>query len=111
MEIVDGRVQVKGFPDRSIELGEIAGKGMTFGGKYEPVHGNGRQAVTDRAPSFCAQIAEVEVDEETGEINLVNLAVVQEVGRAINPLAVEGQMQGGAVQGVGWALYRRDALR
>ena len=105
LEIVDGRVQVRGFPDRSIELGEIAGKSMTFGGKYEPVHGNGRQAVTDRAPSFCAQIAEVEVDEETGDVNLLNLAVVQDVGRAINPLAVEGQMQGGAVQGVGWALY------
>ena len=105
LEIVDGRVQVKGFPDRSIGLGELAGQTMTFGGKYEPVHGNGRQAVTDRAPSFSAQVAEVEVDEETGEVNLVNLAVVQDVGRAINPLAVEGQMQGGAVQGVGWALY------
>ncbi len=104
LEIVDGRVQVRGFPDRSISLGEIAGKGMTFGGRYAPVHGNGRQAITDRAPSFCAQIAEVEVDEETGDVNLVNLAVVQDVGRAINPLAVEGQMQGGAVQGVGWAL-------
>lgn len=104
LEIVDGRVQVRGFPDRSISLGEVAGKGMTFGGRYAPVHGNGRQAITDRAPSFCAQIAEVEVDEETGDVNLVNLAVVQDVGRAINPLAVEGQMQGGAVQGVGWAL-------
>lgn len=105
LEIVDGRVQVRGFPDRSISLGEIAGKAMTFGGRYEPVHGSGSQAVTDRAPSFCAQIAEVKVDEETGDVNLLNLAVVQEVGRAINPLAVEGQMQGGAVQGVGWALY------
>ena len=43
--------------------------------------------------------------KRTGEVNLVNLAVVQDVGKAINPLAVEGQMQGGAVQGVGWALY------
>lgn len=105
LEIVDGRVQVKGFPDRAMPLGEIAGKSMTFGGKYGPVHGSGRQAVTDRAPSFSAQIAEVEVDEETGEVKVVNLAVVQEVGRAINPLAVEGQMQGGATQGIGWALY------
>ncbi len=105
LEIVDGRVQVKGFPDRSIDLGALAGKTMTFGGVYEPVYGNGRQAVTDRAPSFSAQIAEVEVDEETGEVNLLNLAVVQDAGRAINPLAVEGQMQGGAIQGVGWALY------
>ena len=105
LEIVDGQVQVRGFPDRSVPLGDLAGKAMTFGGQYDPIHGSGSQSVTDRAPSFCAQIAEVEVDEETGEINLLNLAVVQEVGRAINPLTVEGQMQGGAVQGVGWALY------
>ena len=105
LEIVDGRVQVRGFPDRSVPLGDLAGKAMTFGGQYDPIHGSGSQAVTDRAPSFCAQIAEVEVDEETGEVNLLNLAVVQEVGRAINPLTVEGQMQGGAVQGVGWALF------
>ena len=105
LEIIDGRVQVRGFPDRSLPLGELAGKAMTFGGRYDPVHGSGSQAITDRAPSFCAQIAEVDVDEETGEVNLLNLAVVQEVGRAINPLTVEGQMQGGAVQGVGWALY------
>ncbi len=105
LEIVDGRVQVRGFPDRSVALGELAGKAMTFGGRYDPIHGSGSQAVTDRAPSFCAQIAEVQVDEETGEVDLLNLAVVQEVGRAINPLTVEGQMQGGAVQGVGWALY------
>ena len=105
LEIIDGKVQVKGFPDRSLSLGEIAGKSMNFDGKYEPVHSSGRQAVTDRAPSFSAQIAEVEVDEETGEVNVVNLAVVQEVGRAINPMAVEGQMQGGATQGIGWALY------
>ena len=105
LEIVDGRVQVKGFPERSLRLGELAGKAMTFGGRHEPVHGSGRQAVTDRAPSFSAQVAEVEVDEETGEIRVINLAVVQEVGRAINPLAVEGQMQGGATQGIGWALY------
>ncbi len=105
LEIVDGRVQVRGFPDRSVALGDLAGKAMTFGGKYDPIHGSGSQSVTDRAPSFCAQIAEVAVDEETGEVDLLNLAVVQEVGRAINPLTVEGQMQGGAVQGVGWALY------
>lgn len=105
LEIVDGNVRVKGFPDKSITLGEIASKAMTFGGKYEPVHGNGRQAITDRAPSFSAQIAEVDVDEETGEVKVLNVAVVQEVGRAINPMAVEGQIHGGVTQGIGWALY------
>lgn len=107
LEIVDGKVQVKGFPDRSIPLGDLASKAMTFAGKYMPVHATGRQAVTDRAPAFSAQIAEVEVDRETGEVKVVNLAIVQEVGRAINPLAVQGQMHGGATQGIGWALYEQ----
>ena len=105
LEIVEGKVRVKGFPDKSLTLGEIAGKAMRFGGKYAPVHGTGSAAVTDRAPSFCVQIAEVEVDQDTGEIHVINLAAIQEVGRAINPMAVEGQIHGGATQGIGWAVY------
>jgi CO/xanthine dehydrogenase Mo-binding subunit len=49
----------------------------------------------------------VEVDRETGEVKVVNLVVVQDVGRAINPEGIKGQMMGGAVQGLGWALYER----
>lgn len=107
LEIVDGHVQVKGVPDSKITLGEIASKGMSFGGKYPPVHANGRQAITVQSPAFSAQIAEVEVDMETGAVQVLNLVVFQDVGRAINPLIVEGQMHGGAVQGVGWALYKQ----
>jgi CO/xanthine dehydrogenase Mo-binding subunit len=107
LEIVDGKVRVKGVPEKTIELGEIASKTMTFGGKYAPIHAHGRQAITDASPGFSAQIAEVEVDEETGEVRVINLVVVQDVGKAINPLIVEGQMQGGAVQGIGWALYEQ----
>jgi CO/xanthine dehydrogenase Mo-binding subunit len=105
LEIVDGSVRVRGVPQQMISLGEIASKGMTFGGKYPPVHANGRQAITVQSPGFCAQIAEVEVDLETGGVRVLNLAVIQDVGRAINPMAVEGQMHGGAVQGIGWALF------
>jgi CO/xanthine dehydrogenase Mo-binding subunit len=107
LEIVDGKVRVKGVPEKTIELGEIASKTMTFGGKYAPIHAHGRQAITDASPGFSAQIAEVEVDEDTGEVRVINLVVVQDVGKAINPLIVEGQMQGGAVQGIGWALYEQ----
>jgi CO/xanthine dehydrogenase Mo-binding subunit len=107
LEIVDGKVQVKGVPEKTISLGAIASKTMTFGGKYPPIHAHGRQSITDQSPSFCAQLAEVEVDEETGEVKVVSLAVVQEVGRAINPLLVQGQMHGGATQGLGWALYEQ----
>lgn len=105
LEIVNGKVQVKGVPDRTLGLGEIAGKTMQFGGQYAPIFGQGRHVITTRSPGFCAQLAEVEVDRETGLVEIHNLVVVQDVGRALNPLIVEGQMMGGAIQGVGWALY------
>jgi CO/xanthine dehydrogenase Mo-binding subunit len=105
LEIVDGKVRVKGFPDKTIPLGEIAGKTMQFGGQYAPIFGQGRHVITKRSPGFCAQLAEVEVDRETGAVEVHKLVVVQDVGRALNPLVVEGQMMGGAIQGLGWALY------
>ena len=109
LEIVDGSVRVRGVPDKAITLGELASKTMQFGGKYRPIMGSGRHAENRAAPGFCAQLAEVSVDEETGEVAVQRLVVVQDVGRAINPLAVRGQMQGGATQGVGWALYEKLA--
>jgi CO/xanthine dehydrogenase Mo-binding subunit len=104
LEIVDGAVQVRGVPDRSLPLADLAAKTMQFGGKYRPVLGHGRHAEARSAPAFCAQLAEVAVDEETGEVVVHRLVVVQDVGRAINPAGVRGQMMGGATQGLGWAL-------
>jgi len=54
---------------------------------------------------FSTHIADVEVDPETGKVTLLRYTVVQDVGKAVNPTMVEGQMQGGATQGIGWALY------
>jgi CO/xanthine dehydrogenase Mo-binding subunit len=105
LEIVDGKVQVKGVPDRALPLGAIAAKTMQFGGQYPPIFGHGRHANTARSPGFCAQLAEVSVDRETGAVQVHKLVVVQDVGRALNPLTVAGQMVGGATQGLGWALY------
>jgi CO/xanthine dehydrogenase Mo-binding subunit len=56
------------------------------------------------AYSYATQIAEVEVDTETGEVTLLNLIAAQDVGKAINPMAVEGQIEGGVAHGVGYAL-------
>jgi CO/xanthine dehydrogenase Mo-binding subunit len=105
LEIVNGQVQVKGFPDKTIPVGQIAGKTMQFGGQYAPVFGHGRHVDTTPASCFCAQLAEVSVDEETGKVRVHRLVVAQDVGKAINPMAIEGQMMGGAAQGLGWALY------
>ena len=105
LEIVDGKVRVRGVPERTISLADVAGKAMDFGSKYLPVTGHGRHADTVQSPGFCAQLAEVEVDRETGDVRVHRLVMVQDVGQAINPLAVEGQMMGGGMQGLGWALY------
>jgi CO/xanthine dehydrogenase Mo-binding subunit len=107
LEIVDGEVRVKGVPDRKIKLSKIASKTMHFGGKYAPVYAHGRMVERQGAPAFSAQLAEVEVDHETGEVKVHKLVIVQDVGFAINPLVVQGQMTGGATQGIGWALHER----
>ena len=55
-------------------------------------------------PSFAVHIVDVEVDPETGKVEILRYTAVQDVGTAIHPGYVEGQMQGGVAQGIGWAL-------
>jgi len=104
LEIEDGRVVVRGVPDRSITLAQIGKKGNLYMSKVPPVLGASHPAFALQAPAFAAELARIEVDPETGELTLTDFVVVQDVGRAINPLGVEGQMQGGAVQSLGMAL-------
>jgi CO/xanthine dehydrogenase Mo-binding subunit len=105
LEVVDGVVRAVGAPDRSITVEELAKETLRFGGRYEPIEGHGGSAQTSQAPSVAAHIAHVRVDEDTGEVELLGYVVVQDVGRALNPALVEGQMRGGAAQAIGWALY------
>lgn len=105
LEIVNGRIQVKGVPDSGVSLKSIANLSMVFAGKYEPVFGRGATAIIESAPGFAAHLADVSVDEETGEVRINRYVAVQDVGRALNPALVEGQMMGGVAQGIGWALY------
>jgi len=104
LEIANGRVTVKGAPDRGLNVGEIAQKSMTFGGKYEPVYGIGKSAQTDRAPGFNGQIAEITIDPDTGEITIDRYVTIQDVGRALNSAMVEGQIIGGTAQSIGFAM-------
>ena len=55
-------------------------------------------------PAFATHIVDVEVDPETGKVSVLRYTAVQDVGKAIHPSYVEGQIQGGVVQGIGWAL-------
>jgi CO/xanthine dehydrogenase Mo-binding subunit len=105
LELIDGKVRVKGAPDRSLDVAKIAQMSMSFGGKYEPVYGIGKSAMTDRAPGFAGQLAEITVDPETGQITIDKYITVQDVGRSLNPAMVTGQMLGGTAQALGWAMY------
>ena len=107
LEVVDGLVRAIGAPDRSITVAELAQKALRFGGRYEPIEGHGGSAQTSGAPSVAAHLSHVRVDRETGEVELLRHVVVQDVGRALNPALVEGQMRGGATQGMGWAVLEQ----
>ena len=54
--------------------------------------------------SFCGNLVDVEIDPETGKTTVLRFTSVQDAGKAVHPSYVEGQMQGGSVQGIGWAL-------
>lgn len=107
LEVVDGVVRAVGAPDRSITVEELAQKALRFGGRYEPIEGHGGSAQTTGAPSVAAHLSHVRVDRETGEVTLLRHVIAQDVGRALNPALVEGQMRGGAAQGMGWALFEQ----
>jgi CO/xanthine dehydrogenase Mo-binding subunit len=109
LEVVDGVVRAVGAPDRSITVEELAGLALRFGGRHEPIEGHGGSAQTTGAPSVAAHLSHVRVDRETGEVELLRHVIAQDVGRALNPALVEGQMRGGATQGIGWALFEELA--
>jgi CO/xanthine dehydrogenase Mo-binding subunit len=105
LEIGDGVVRAVGAPDRSVSIQELAHKATSFGGMYEPIAGHGGVAQRAQAPGTACHVSHVRVDRETGEVVVLRHVIAQDVGRALNPALVEGQMRGGTAQGIGWALY------
>jgi CO/xanthine dehydrogenase Mo-binding subunit len=105
MELREGKVMVKGVPEKRVTLQQIAASSMGFGAPYEPVYGRGRSANRFTSPASAAHLAKVAVNPETGEVRVLDYVAAQDVGRAINPAEVEGQIYGGVVQGIGWALF------
>ncbi len=105
LEIENGSVIVKGVPGKSVPLQQIAAASMRFGGQYSPVYGRGQAAIKNSSPMFAAHIAKVAVDPDTGEVRVLDYVAAQDVGFAVNPAEVEGQIHGGVTQGLGWALF------
>ena len=107
---VDGVVWEDGFAKPAgsnvgefepLSFKEIASKFSTTGG---PIGATGTVNASGQAPGFTTQFCDVEVDPETGKVTILRFVAAQDCGRAIHPSYVEGQMQGGVVQGIGWAL-------
>jgi CO/xanthine dehydrogenase Mo-binding subunit len=84
-----------------LSLQEIAAKSPTTGG---PIAGHNESVADGAGVSFASHICDVEVDPETGATKVLRYTVIQDAGKAIHPDYVEGQFQGGAAQGIGWAL-------
>lgn len=84
-----------------LSIAQIAARTMATHGA---IAGHSEMNVTGAGPGFGVHIVDVEVDKETGRVEVKRYTVVEDAGKAIHPLQVEGQYQGGAVQGIGWAL-------
>lgn len=104
LDIVDGRVAVKGAPSRSVEVTHLIKLSTDFMGRHKPIQATGRSAVQSASPMFTVHIARVRLDRETGAFQLTGFAAIQDVGHAINPPEIEGQIHGGATQALGRAL-------
>jgi len=110
-----GKIMLDGFSERNMLISEAAfyservlGKPVMAAESFtpatfpiDPETGHGRPYETY---AFATQIAEVEVDTETGEVEVLKLIAVHDCGKAINPMFVEGQIEGGVVMGLGYAL-------
>ncbi|SUZ70459.1 uncharacterized protein METZ01_LOCUS23313 [marine metagenome] len=102
LECSGGAVYVQDNPPQSMELGQLARMSLTSRGG--PIIGTASLSSLPYAPVFNAQGAEVIVDRETGQVRVTRFVQAQDIGKAINPMGVEGQLEGGAVQGIGRAL-------
>ncbi len=97
-----GAVYVMDNPPQSIGLGQLAR--MSLSSRAGPIVGTASLSSMPYNPVFNAQGAEVLVDRETGQVRVTRFVQAQDVGLAVNPMGVEGQLEGGAVQGIGRAL-------
>jgi CO/xanthine dehydrogenase Mo-binding subunit len=84
-----------------LTLAELAAKAGRTGG---PISAKSTLTARGVGPSFATHIVDVRVDKETGKVDVIRYTTIQDAGKAVHPSYVEGQMQGGAVQGIGWAL-------
>src|SRR5262249_572833 len=104
-----GRVYVTDAPERGYTLGQLARMSLTS--PSGPIMGTPPPPPIPFPPIFSTQAAQVKVDKETGKVRVLRFVQAQDVGVAINPMAVEGQIDGGAVQGIGRAMTEEVVIQ
>ena len=101
VEYVKGALQHKSDPELKLTFNQITPRLIETGG---PVVGRGNVNPRGVGASLAATLVDVEVDPETGKTQVLRCTAFQDAGKAVHPSYVEGQLQGGTVQGLGWAL-------
>jgi CO/xanthine dehydrogenase Mo-binding subunit len=91
----------EGGERKPLSLADLAKTAGKTGG---PIVANAAINAQGAGPSLATHLVDVEVDRETGKVTVLRYTAIQDAGKAVHPAYVEGQMQGGAVQGIGWAL-------
>jgi carbon-monoxide dehydrogenase large subunit len=115
LEIVDGHVHVVGTPTRGVTVADVARKAYYEPGNLPPGQAPGLEGQARYTPaspvtwSNACHICVVEVDEDTGKVDILRYIVSEDCGVMINPNVVEGQIAGGVVQGIGGVLYEHMA--
>ena len=97
----NGQFSTDGNGVKPMTVKELAGRLARTGG---PIAGRATVNARSVGPAFATTLVDVEVDPDTGKVSILRATVAQDAGKAIHPSYVEGQMQGGTAQGIGWAL-------
>ncbi len=101
IELEGGVFQHKSDPELSIGFADLAGRAAETGG---PVVGSANMNPAGAGSAFATHVVDIEVDPETGKVEVLRYTAAQDSGTSVHPSYVEGQIQGGVVQGIGWAL-------
>ncbi len=104
LELASGDITVKGSPEKRISIQALTMQTAGFGTVFPSIVGKGNTAAGRPVPTFTAVAVKVEVDPDTGEVTILDAVCVEDVGQAINPTLVEGQIQGGLSQALGIGL-------
>ncbi|MDX6376079.1 MAG: aerobic carbon-monoxide dehydrogenase large subunit, partial [Gaiellaceae bacterium] len=112
IEVAEGKFSVKGSPDKGMTLAEVAGAAFIPGENWPEGMEPGLEETAFYDPSnfvfpFGAHCCVVEIDPETGNVDVVRYLAVDDCGPAINPKLIDGQVHGGIAYGIGQALYER----